>query len=343
MVRRSPLRRQSFELLRLLVENAGRLLDRDAINRTIWGEIVVSDDSIAQCIRDIRRALGDEAQQILKTVPRRGYLMVADVATARHSPPNNVFAGSDKPSIAVLPFANLSDDPEQEYFAEGMVEEIITTLSRIRWFPVVARNSSFLCKGEAIDVTRVGHELGVRYVLEGSVRKAGRRVRITAQLIATQSGHTSVGGSLRRPVRRGIRAAVTGLAIAVAGVIEPTLQAAETTRLTRRPTSDLTAYDAYLRAYAMLCTPRAQIPQALSLLEKAIALDADYGPALGFGGNLLLPRLSRWNKRVSRDRSPEGNGFRPSSIADGSRRSGSVGQCCIRAWLVRRGHRLDDR
>src|SRR5579871_1142579 len=98
-----PLRRQSFELLRFLVENAGRLLDRDTINRTIWGDIVVSDDSIAQCIRDIRRALGDEAQQILKTVPRRGYLMVANVATARPSPLNDVFASSDKPSIAVLP------------------------------------------------------------------------------------------------------------------------------------------------------------------------------------------------------------------------------------------------
>ena len=172
------LRRQSFELLRLLVENAGRLLDRDTINRTIWGEITVSDDSIAQCIRDIRRALGDEAQQILKTVPRRGYLMVAVVATARHSPLNTVFAGSDKPSIAVLPFANLSDDPEQEYFADGMVDEIITALSRIRWLFVVARNSSFLYKGQAVDVTRVGHELGVRYVLQGSVKcvryQAGR-------------------------------------------------------------------------------------------------------------------------------------------------------------------------
>ena len=273
------LRRQSFELLRLLVENAGRLLDRDTINRTIWGEIVVSDDSIAQCIRDIRRALGDEAQQILKTVPRRGYLMVAVVATAHHSPVNTVFAVSDKPSIAVLPFANLSDDLEQEYFADGMVDEIITVLSRIRWLFVVARNSSFLYKGQAIDVTRVGHELGVRYVLQGSVRKASRRVRITAQLIATQSG-THLWADHFDGLLDEVFELQDRVAIAVAGVIEPTLQAAETTRLPRHPTSDFTAYDAYLRAYAMLYTSGAQIPQALSLLEKAIALDADYGPAL---------------------------------------------------------------
>ena len=195
------LRRQSFQLLRLLVENAGRLLDRETINRTIWGEIVVSDDSIAQCIRDIRRALGDEAQRILKTVPRRGYMMAAEVTAARDLPMNDAVTGFDNPSIAVLPFANLSGDPEQEYFADGMVEEIITALSRIRWLFVVARNSSFMYKGQAIDVTRVGRELGVRYALEGSVRRAGGRVRITAQLIATDFRKASVGGSVRRFAR----------------------------------------------------------------------------------------------------------------------------------------------
>ena len=155
--------------------------------------------------------------------------MVAVVATARHSPLNTVFAGSDKPSIAVLPFANLSDDPEQEYFADGMVDEIITALSRIRWLFVVARNSSFLYKGQAVDVTRVGHELGVRYVLQGSVRKAGRRVRITAQLIATQSGTHLWADHFDGPLDE-VFELQDRVAIAVAGVIEPTLQAAETTR-----------------------------------------------------------------------------------------------------------------
>src|SRR5215472_6275719 len=133
----------------------------------------------------------------------------------------------DKPSIAVLPFANMSGDPEQEYFADGMVEEIITALSRIRWLFVIARNSSFTYKGQAIDVKQVGRELGVRYVLEGSVRKSGNRVRITAQLIDTQSGAhlwaDRFDGSLED-----IFELQDKIALSVAGVIEPALQTAET-------------------------------------------------------------------------------------------------------------------
>jgi TolB-like protein len=156
----------------------------------------------------------------------------------------------DKPSIAVLPFTNMSGDPEQEYFADGMVEEIITALSRIKWLVVIARNSSFTYKGQAVDVKQVGRELGVSYVLEGSVRKAGGRVRIAAQLI------DAVGGAhLWADHFDGLLEDVFDLqdkvASSVAGVIEPALQAAETARSADRPTTDLTAYDLYLRAYAM--------------------------------------------------------------------------------------------
>src|SRR5207244_3546083 len=144
----------------------------------------------------------------------------------------------DKPSIAVLPFANMSGDPEQEYFADGMVEEIITALSRIGWLFVIARNSSFIYKGQAIDVKQVGRELGVCYVLEGSVRKAGDRVRITAQLIDAATGThlwaDRFDGSLEDVFDIQDR-----VASSVAGVIEPTLQAAETARSIDRPTSDL--------------------------------------------------------------------------------------------------------
>src|SRR5207249_10559041 len=156
----------------------------------------------------------------------------------------------DKPSIAVLPFQNISGDPEQEYFADGMVEDIITALSRIRWLFVIARNSSFTYKGQAVDVKQVGRELGVRYVLEGSVRKGGNRVRITAQLIDALSGahlwSDRFDGSLED-----IFELQDKVAVGVAGVIEPALQAAETARSAGRPTADLTAYDLYLRAYAM--------------------------------------------------------------------------------------------
>jgi len=185
----------------------------------------------------------------------------------------------DKPSIAVLPFTNLGGDPEQEYFADGMVEEIITALSRIRWLFVIARNSSFTYKGQVIDVKQVGRDLGVRYVLEGSVRKGGKRIRITGQLIDAVTGAhlwaDRFDGSLEDVVDLQDK-----VASSVAGVLEPALQAAETARSAHRPTNDLTAYDLYLRATAIVQSSARQVPAALSLTEQAIARDPHYGPAL---------------------------------------------------------------
>jgi len=186
----------------------------------------------------------------------------------------------DKPSIAVLPFHNMSGDPEQEYFADGMVEEIITALSRIRWLFVIARNSTFTYKGQAVDVKQVGRELGVRYILEGSVRRGGGRVRITAQLVDAEIGAhlwaDRFDGSLED-----VFDLQDKVASSVAGVIEPTLQAAETARAANRPTTDLPAYDAYLRACAMVSASE-QMPRALDLLELAIARDPHYGLALAW-------------------------------------------------------------
>jgi TolB-like protein len=188
----------------------------------------------------------------------------------------------------VLPFANMSGDPEQEYFADGMVEEIITALSRIRWLFVIARNSSFTYKGHAVDVKRVGHELGVRYVLEGSVREAGGRVRITAQLIDALSGShlwaDRFDGSLED---------VSGLqdqvAVSVAGVIEPALQMAEMRRSAARPTTDLNAYDLYLRALAIYFPiTKERVIEALGHFERAIAVDRQFGPALAWVANCNL-------------------------------------------------------
>jgi adenylate cyclase len=187
----------------------------------------------------------------------------------------------NKPSIAVMPFANMSGDPEQEYFVDGMVEEIITALSRIRWLFVIARNSSFTYKGRSVDVKHVGRELGVRYMLEGSVRKVGNRVRITGQLIDAASGAhlwaDRFDGSLDDVFELQDK-----VASSVAGVIEPALQAAETARSAGRPTDDLTAYDLYLRASEMVRSSTKQIPEALRLLEQAIERDRRYGPALSW-------------------------------------------------------------
>src|SRR5215471_696763 len=186
----------------------------------------------------------------------------------------------DTPSIAVLPFGNMSGDPEQEYFADGMVDDIITALSRIRWLFVIARNSSFTYKGRAVDVKQVGRELGVLYVLEGSVRKAGNRVRITAQLLdATTAAHLwadHFDGMLED-----IFQLQDNVASSVAGVIEPTLQAAEHRRSIQRPTDDLTAYDLFLQArVALYSGNREGAIRALELAGRALERDPDYGSAL---------------------------------------------------------------
>ena len=180
-----------------------------------------------------------------------------------------------------MPFHNLSGGPEQEYFADGIVEEIITALARIRWLSVLARNSSFAYKGQHVDVKRVGRELSVRYVLEGSVRKSVNRVRITTQLIDASTGAHLWSDHFDGPLED-VFDLQDKVASSVAGVIEPALQEAETARSTGRPTTNLTAYDLYLRAHAMVWSSARQLPEALGLLEQAIARDPHYGPALAW-------------------------------------------------------------
>jgi TolB-like protein/class 3 adenylate cyclase len=231
-------------------------------------------------------AFEDVGEQTLKNIARQVRVYRVKTGPRASGPhaggtPALLLPLPDKPSIAVLPFQNMSGDPEQEYFVDGVVEEIITALSRIRWLFVIARNSSFAYKGLAVDVKQVGRELGVRYVLEGSVRKAGGRVRITGQLIDAATGAhlwaDRFDGSLED-----VFDLQDKVASSVAGIIEPALQAAETARSAARPTADLTAYDLYLRAYAMVWSSARQIPDALRLVEQAIARDPRYGPALAW-------------------------------------------------------------
>ena len=290
-----PLRAKSFALLRLLVENPGRLIDRDEITAAVWPGLFVTDDSIAQCVRDIRRALGDSGLQLLRTMKRRGYLLTAQVkpetdpatpaAPAEITDTREVVASlrppPDKPSIAVLPFQNMSGDPGQEYFVDGIVEEIITALSRIGSLFVLARNSSFSYKGQSPDIRQVGRDLGVRYVLEGSVRKGGDRVRITGQLIDANTGAHLWADRFDGSIEE-IFELQDKVASSVAGVIEPALQAAEEARSVGRATADLTAYDLYLRSYAMVWASARQAPEALRLAEQAVALDPHYGTALSW-------------------------------------------------------------
>jgi len=279
-----PIGSRALEILSVLVERAGDLVSRDEITNAVWPRTIVEGSNLPVQIAALRRILDERRAEgsCIQTVPGRGYRFIGVVTRGSAE---TVLALPDKPSIAVLPFANMSGDPEQEYFADGMVEEVITALSRIRWLFVIARNSSFTYKGRAIEVQQVGRELGVRYVLEGSVRKAARRVRITAQLIDALNGThlwaDRFDGSLEDVFDLQDKVATN-----VAGVIEPTLQAAEAAHSASRPTTHQTAYDLYLRALACsLSFEKDQLARALDLLGQAIERDPHYAPALALAAN----------------------------------------------------------
>jgi TolB-like protein len=192
---------QVFDLLDYLIRNRERVVSKDDLINAIWNGRIVSDAALTTRLNVARGAIGDtgEEQRLIKTLPRKGFRFVgpvretqgpagAAVANNPVEPPKLALTLPDKPSIAVLPFTNLSSDPEQEYFADGLVEDIITALSRFKSLFVIASNSSFTYRGRAVDVKQIGRELGIRYVLEGSVQKAADRVRITGQLVDASTG-----------------------------------------------------------------------------------------------------------------------------------------------------------
>jgi TolB-like protein len=234
----------------------------------------------------------DLGEHSVKNIARPVRVYRVEAASASE-PPKPALALPDKPSIAVLPFQNMSGDAEQEYFADGIVEDIITALSRVKWLFVIARNSSFVYKGQAVDVKRIGRELGVRYVLEGSVRKAGTRVRITGQLIdATTGAHIwadRIEGDLQDMFDLQDRVTAS-----VVGAIEPAMQAAEIRRAQSKPTSSLDAYDLYLRALAALnLWTRPGAEEALTLCRKAIEIDPRYAAAYGLAARCCIVMFSQ--------------------------------------------------
>ena len=235
----------------------------------------------------------DIGEQAVKNIARpiRAYRLGPDGPIDSDSPRRPALSLPDKPSIAVLPFQNMSGDAEQEYFADGIVEDITTALSRLHWLFVIARNSSFTYKGRVVDVKQVGRELGVRYVLEGSVRKAANRIRITGQLIdATTGAHLwadRFDGDLVNIFE--LQDQVTA---SVVGAIAPKLEQAEIERAKRKPTENLDAYDFYLRGMAAFHQfNKAANEEALSLFFRAIALDPNFAPAYGMAARCYLQRI----------------------------------------------------
>ena len=286
-----PLTRCEFALLVAFVRHPGRVLSRDQlIDATTGRRSEPYDRSVDVLVGRLRRKIEahPKAPRLILTVVGEGYKFTAKILEATPAAPEPSPALPDKPSIGVLPFANLSGDPEQKYFIDGVVEEIVTALSRIRWLCVIARNSRLTYRRRAFDVKQVGRQLGVRYVLEGSVRKFGTRVRVAAQLIdATNGAHLwadRFDGSLED-----VFELQDNVAASVAGAIEPALQAAEAARSICRPTTDLGAYDCYVRAVAVFQPmTKEAILEALGLIDQAIAIDRHYGPALAFAAGCYM-------------------------------------------------------
>ena len=234
-------------VLALLLDRALQVVTKQELLDRVWEGSAVGDEALTSCIKELRRALDDDAREprYIETRHRRGYRLIVPVATATLA----ALALPNKPSVAVMPFQNMSGDPEQEYFVDGLVEDIITALSRISAFLVVARNSSFSYKGRAVDVRQVGQDLGVRYVLEGSVRKAGDRLRITGQLVDATTGN-HIWAERYEGALEDVFDLQDRITSSVVAVIEPKVQQAEIKRAQAKSTANLTAYDVYLRAFA---------------------------------------------------------------------------------------------
>ncbi|HTI82732.1 MAG TPA: winged helix-turn-helix domain-containing protein [Acetobacteraceae bacterium] len=293
------LRPKAFSLLCLLVENAGRLLDRDTIMQTIWPDVVVADDGVTQCVRDIRRALADNGQRIVRTVSRRGYIFAATVACVgdRSDARPKVALATEKPSVAVLPFTGPDHGPGREWFSDAIADDIITELSRSRSWFVVSRNSSFAYRGLAVDVKQTGYELGVRYLVKGSIRHEASRVRINAQLIDAETGNHIWAERYDRP-RHGVFAAQDEITSAVVAAVRTAITDSEYRRVLRMPPANLGAWEANQRGlwHVARASP-AELELARQFFARAIAIDPTFAPAYAAMAQQIETEATRWGIR----------------------------------------------
>jgi TolB-like protein/Flp pilus assembly protein TadD len=288
---------QVFDLLVYLVLNRERVVSKDDLIDAVWGGRTVSDSTLTSRINAARKAIGDsgEDQKLIRTIARKGLRFVAVVHiedetdsgpgnTSRPNeapPPRTPLPLPDRPAVAVLPFINISGDPEQEYFSDGISEDLITALSKLRWFFVIARNSSFIYKSKPVHMKQIAEELGVSYLVEGSVRKSGERVRITAQLndVATNS---QIWAERYDRSLADVFAVQDEITEAIVAAIEPQIYAAENFRAQRKPPSSMDAWDLVMRGLSHFWrVTRQDNVVAQALLEKAASIDPNYGQALG--------------------------------------------------------------
>jgi TolB-like protein len=292
---------QVFDLLVYLLLNRDRVVSKDDLIAAVWGGRIVSDSTLTSRINAARKAIGDsgEQQKLIRTIARKGLRFVGpvgvhpnggqpDLSGTFPAPPDDdqdrprsMLPRTDRPAIAVLPFVNMSGDPEQEYFSDGISEDIITALSKLRWFFVIARNSSFIYKGRAVHIRQIAEEVGVGYVVEGSVRKEGDRVRITAQLNDVATGGHIWAERYDRDLAD-VFAVQDEITEAIVAAIEPQIYAAENFHAQRKPPNSMDAWDLVMRALSHYWrVTRQDNLVAQALLEKATAIDPNYGQALG--------------------------------------------------------------
>jgi adenylate cyclase len=287
------LRPKSFDVLCYLAENTDHLVTKDEIAQAVWHKVIVTDESLLRCISDVRRALGDTEQRIIKTIPRRGYMFVAKVAnlpaTARALPL------PDLPSIAVLPFTNRSGDPTQDYFADGISEDLITSLSKFAGLFVIARHSAFRYRGTDLDVRQIGRELGVRYLVMGSIRRDAERVRIAAQLVDAETTAQRWAEHYDRelPCIFAVQDEVTQK---IVGTLTAHISRSEFERALAKPPEEFSAYDYLLRGNAIMRSWQGDasgemLIAARSYYERAIAIDSTYSPPLC---GLALTYFAAW-------------------------------------------------
>jgi TolB-like protein/cytochrome c-type biogenesis protein CcmH/NrfG len=285
---------QVFDLLVHLVQNRDRVVSKDDLIALVWGGRIVSESTLTSCINAARTAVGDsgKSQKLIRTIPRKGVRFVgevaeqssgmrpADAANEVSDQPPRPLPVPDRPAIAVLAFENMSGDREQDYFSDGISEDVITALSKVRWFFVIARNSTFVYKGRAVHIRQIAEELGVRYVVEGSVRRSGDRVRITAQLNDVATGSHIWAERYDRSLTD-LFAVQDEITDAIVAAIEPQIYAAENFRAKRKPPNSMDAWDLVMRALSHYWrVTRGDHVIAQGLLEQAIAIDANYGQAL---------------------------------------------------------------
>jgi TolB-like protein/cytochrome c-type biogenesis protein CcmH/NrfG len=290
---------QVFDLLVYLLQNRNRVVSKDDLIASVWGGRIVSDSTLTSRINAARKALGDngEDQRLIRTIARKGLRFVGTVRMqgddaepahaasvlpdGSHEQVRPALPLPDRPAIAVLPFTNMTGDREQEYFSDGISEDIITALSKLRWFFVIARNSSFIYKDKPVHMKQIAEELGVGYVVEGSVRKVGDRVRITAQLNDVATGSHVWAERYDRSIAD-VFAVQDEITEAIVAAIEPQLYAAENFRAKRKAPDSMDAWDLVMRALSHYWRiTRQDNVVAQALLEKATAIDPNYGRALG--------------------------------------------------------------